>query len=221
MGKIAVILGNGDFPRKEYPLYLLGAADYVVCCDGAFGAYLRWMKRSGSDRLPNAVVGDLDSAPVALRKKYGHLMVHITEQDDNDQTKTFNHVLDNYPDVSEIVFLGGTGKREDHTLGNMSLLMEYARTREEVTSGEVKIQMISDYSTIFPITDSIDIDCGIGRRISLFSPDNSLKISSEGLEWPTDEVVFDNWWKATLNRATADTVRLKFSHPSIALIVMD
>jgi hypothetical protein len=34
-------------------------------------------------------------------------------------------------------------------------------------------------------------------------------------------VVFDNWWKATLNRASADIVTLTFSHPSIALLILD
>jgi hypothetical protein len=34
-------------------------------------------------------------------------------------------------------------------------------------------------------------------------------------------VVFDAWWKATLNRADEDVVRLKFSHPSVALIILD
>ena len=64
-------------------------------------------------------------------------------------------------------------------------------------------------------------DCGIGRQISIFSPDNSLRIKSSGLAWKTDEVVFDNWWKATLNRATQDRVRLEFSHRSIALVMMN
>jgi thiamine pyrophosphokinase len=65
------------------------------------------------------------------------------------------------------------------------------------------------------------MDCGTGRRVSIFSPDNSLRIHSEGLEWPLDNVVFDNWWKATLNRACDDRVRLEFNHKSIALIILD
>ena len=81
--------------------------------------------------------------------------------------------------------------------------------------------MVSDSGTAFAVNDTIDIDCGIGRSVSLFSPDNSLNIRSEGLEYPTDEVVFDNWWKATLNKASRDTVRLTFSHRSIALIMME
>ena len=39
--------------------------------------------------------------------------------------------------------------------------------------------------------------------------------------YATDGVVFDNWWKATLNRASQDTVRLEFSHRSMALIILN
>ena len=67
----------------------------------------------------------------------------------------------------------------------------------------------------------MEIDCGIGRQVSIFSPDNSLKIRSKGLEYPTDEVVFDNWWKGTLNKASQDNVRLEFSHRSMALVILD
>lgn len=100
----------------------------------------------------------------------------------------------------------------------MSLLMEYCRMFD---LGSVSVDMVSDYSTAFAITGSCELHVGQGREVSIFSPDNSLKIRSKGLEWPTDDVVFDNWWKATLNKASEDVIRLEFSHKSLALIVMD
>lgn len=220
MGKSAVIIGNGLFPKKEYPLYLLGQADHIICCDGAFSNYLRYSRSAGVTRLPDAIIGDMDSLSPAAQKEYGSLIVRVDDQDTNDQTKAFRHVIGNFRDVTDIFFLAATGKREDHTIGNMSLLMEYAGY-PEVTDRGIRLQMISDFSTILPVTDSISMECGQGRAISIFSPDSSLRICSEGLRWPTDNVVFDNWWKATLNRASEDTVKLTFSHPSIALIVMD
>ena len=107
----------------------------------------------------------------------------------------------------------------------MSLLMEYPRLfglagLPEQSRGPV-LDMVSDYGTMFAVTDSCELAVGEGRRISLFSPDNSLTLKSEGLVWPTDEVVFDNWWKATLNRASEDVVRLHFSHPSRVLVFFD
>ncbi len=220
MGKSAAIIGNGLFPKKEYPLYLLGQADHIICCDGAFSNYLRHSRSAGVTRLPDAIIGDMDSLSPAAQKEYGSLIVRVDDQDTNDQTKAFRHVIGNFRDVTDIFFLAATGKREDHTIGNMSLLMEYAGY-PEVTDRGIRLQMISDFSTILPVTDSISMECGQGRAISIFSPDSSLRICSEGLRWPTDNVVFDNWWKASLNRASEDTVKLTFSHPSIALIVMD
>ena len=87
--------------------------------------------------------------------------------------------------------------------------------------GEITIEMVTDEGTIFPINDTIEFECGPGRSISIFSPDNSLKIRSEGLAYPTDDVLFDNWWKATLNKTVQDKVRLELSHKSIALIILD
>lgn len=220
MNRSAVIIGNGDFPKKEYPLYLLSRADYIVCCDGALDRYLRYTRDHSMTRLPDAVIGDMDSISASSRKKYAHLAVKVDDQETNDQTKAFDYVIRTFKDVSEIIFLAAIGKREDHTLGNMSLLMEYAR-RDDVKASGIHIEMVSDYSTIIPVTDSTELDCGQGRSISIISPDSSLRIRSEGLQWPTDNVIFDNWWKATLNRASEDTVKLTFSHPSAALVIMD
>ena len=219
MTRTAVILAAGAFPTKPYPLYLLQSADIVVCCDSAFAKYLRRMPRIfGGERLPDVVIGDMDSLAASLRRAYQDIIVHETEQDHNDQTKAVRYILGHYPDVREIHILGSTGLRADHTIGNLSLLMEYPRM---FGTADVAIDAVSDYGTAFALTDSAELHVGAGRRFSLFSPDNGLRIRSEGLQWPTDDVVFDNWWKATLNRTTADIVRLTFSHPSRALVILD
>ena len=221
MHKTVVIICDGRFPKSDYPRYLIGTADFIICCDGALQKFLRASEAIfGRKRLPDIVVGDMDSLSPALRKRHGDIIVQIDEQEHNDQTKAFRWALENIEGISQIYILGATGEREDHTIGNISLLMEYARTYDLESRG-INVEMVSDHATIFAVTDTCEMDCGEGRRISIFSPDNSLRIKSEGLEWPTDEVVFDNWWKATLNRASQDHVKLKFSHRSIALIMMD
>ncbi len=214
----AVIIGGGEFPKKEYPRELIRRADVIVCCDGnALKAFLRNRGKIFKDgkREPDAIVGDMDSMSPKLAGEYSGILVKIDEQDDNDQTKAFHHVLEHYPEVDTIHFIAATGKREDHTVGNLGLLMEYA------SESSLTIDMVSDHSTAVPVTDSCELVVGKGRRISLFSPDNSLTIKSRGLVWPTDEVVFDNWWKATLNRSSEDVVALELSHKSLVLVVVD
>lgn len=217
----AVIVGNGQFPKKEYPLYLLESADYVVCCDGALDTYLRHF-RNRTLRRPDVVIGDMDSLSKKAAAKFSDIAVRIEEQETNDQSKAFHYILEHFPDVDTVHILGATGKREDHTIGNLSLLMEYAREMRRQDCGRtVFVDIVSDWSTAFAVTDSCDLNIGEGRSISIICPDNSLNIKSEGLVWPTDNVVFDNLWQATLNRASADRISLTFSHPSIALIILN
>ena len=219
MLKTVVIICDGQFPKSEYPRYLIGSADFIVCCDGALRKFVRNSKAIfGEERKPDLVIGDMDTLPVSWQKKYSDIIIKETEQDHNDQTKAVRWVLGNITDIDHIYIIGATGGRADHTIGNLSLLMEYTRMFE---LGETIIEAVSDEGTMFAVNDTVEFDCGVGRSVSIFSPDSSLKIRSEGLEYQTEDVVFDNWWKATLNRASQDNVRLEFSHRSMALIVLN
>lgn len=209
-----VILCNGLFPTEPYPLFLLDHAEGVVCCDGA----LQKLLAHNPDARPLVIVGDMDSLPKELQERFQDCLFHETEQDYNDLTKAMRWVLSHHPEVEEITILGATGLREDHTIGNLGLLMEYTRLFD---LGDRRVTMVSDYGSAFAITDSSDLHLGEGRRISVFSADNSLHITSEGLEWPLDGVVFDAWWKATLNRTSAPIVSLHFNHPAPVLVMVD
>jgi len=209
-----VILCDGAFPTEPYPLYLLDSAESVVCCDGALVKYLEHFP----DRTPLAVVGDMDSLPSEVKEQFSGILFPESEQDYNDMTKAMRWVLREHPEVQEIEILGATGLREDHTIGNLGLLMEYTRLFD---LEDRKVSMVSDYGTAFAITDSCELHLGEGRRFSFFSADNSLKVQSKGLQWPLDGVVFDAWWKATLNRTTEPIVSLTFNHPSAALVMVD
>ena len=219
MEKSIVIICDGDFPKKEYPQYLIGSADFIICCDGALSKFLRHSKKIfGAERLPDLVIGDMDTLSAAMQKKYAEIIVRESEQEHNDQTKAVRWALENIEGIGSIHILGATGGRADHTIGNLSLLMEYTRMFD---LNGIDIEAVSDDCTAFPVNDTIEIDCGEGRQMSIFSPDSTLRIKSEGLMYSTDDVVFDNWWKATLNKTSQDRVRLEFNHPSMALIIMN
>ena len=214
-----VIICDGAFPKTEYPRYLISSADFIICCDGALRKFIRNSTAIfGEERLPDLVIGDMDTLPMTMQKKYADIIIKENEQEHNDQTKAVRWAVNNLEGIEAIHILGATGGRTDHTIGNVSLLMEYTRMFD---LGEIVIEMVSDNGTIFPIKDTTEFECGPGRSVSIFTPDNTLKIKSKGLEYPTDDVVFDNWWKATLNKSTDDNVRLELSHRSIALIMLD
>lgn len=219
MHRTVVIICDGAFPKTEYPRYLIRTADFIICCDGALKKFISHSKAVfGEDRLPDLVTGDMDTLSAALQKKYADIIVREEEQEHNDQTKAVRWALNNLKGIETIHILGATGGRTDHTIGNVSLMMEYTRM---FNLEEISIDMITDEGTIFPINDTIEFDCGEGRQVSIFTPDNSLRIKSEGLMYPTEDVVFDNWWKATLNTSVRDNVRLELSHRSIALVILN
>lgn len=209
-----VIIAKGAFPRKEYPKYLISSADAVVCCDGALAA----LEKRGI--VPDVVIGDLDSVCQHTLGRFKGIKVHDPNQENNDLSKAFDYVMSHYDGIDAIHIIGATGMSEAHTIGNLSLLMEYEKNYGLSAKG-INVDIVSDYCTAFAIADSCELHLGTGRRVSIFSPDPTLNIKSSGLKWQTDSVVFDNWWKATLNIASDDVVRLEFNHPSQALIILD
>ena len=209
-----VILAAGEFPRKAYPKILLFGADKVVCCDSA----LKTALRLGIN--VDVGIGDMDSVSTPVLEKFKGKIVQVPEQETNDLTKAMRFVLEEWPEADQIVILGGTGKREDHTVGNLSLLMEYEKQYGLWERG-ISVQMISDWSTAFAVGNSCSLMVGEGRSVSLLTCDTTLKLKSEGLEWPLEGVELSNWWRATLNRATSDEIKLEFSHPAPLLVILN
>lgn len=115
----AVILANGDYPTAPQPLQLLRQAPYICCCDGGANEYI------ARGHMPHIIIGDGDSLCPAYRERYAALIHHNPDQETNDQTKAvqYLHALG----MHRIAIVGATGKREDHTIGNLSLLIEYMR----------------------------------------------------------------------------------------------
>ena len=242
-----VIIGNGGFPRKKAIYGFICKCRLVIFCDGAFSRFTAAKDPYGLKErilsLPCIVTGDMDSIKPEMKgflSAKGVLKPN-PDQETNDQTKAFETAMDwiskdirrrqhtaaasapdNAPDSYryKINFIGITGLREDHTIGNMGLLMEYAG-HKAVKDGQVALRMISDYCIAFPMTGSGSFECGTGRAVSIFSLDPSLRLVSDGLQWQTENVRFTNWWQATLNRSSKERVALEFSHPSKVLVTLD
>ena len=113
----AVILGNGDFPSHAVPLGILRNAPHIVCCDGAGISLIE------RGIVPDAIIGDGDSLPQKFKEEYGHIIHIVNEQEHNDQTKATLFCRNR--GYRRIAYIGATGRREDHTIGNISLLMDY------------------------------------------------------------------------------------------------
>ncbi len=182
----AVILANGEYPTAEIPQNILLEAPYVVCCDGAANKYI------DMGFLPDAIVGDGDSLKEEYRKRFASILYCIDEQESNDQTKAVQFLLKQ--EKRHIVIVGATGKREDHTLGNISLLIEYARMGATVCT-------CTDYGIFIPCSGKCTMQSYPGQQISIFNF-TAKEFRSTGLKYPLFD--FTNWWQGTLNECTGD-----------------
>ena len=184
-----VILAEGDYPTHELPLGILNSCDKVICCDGAANTYINIGK------LPLATIGDGDSINEELKSKLN--FIFVPDQETNDLTKAINYAKD--LGYKNIAILGATGKRECHTIGNISLLMEYKKMGLNVT-------MFTDYCSIFPCKDYICIDSKAGQQISIINF-GATNLTSEGLRYPIYD--FTALWQGTLNECTSNKCSIK------------
>lgn len=190
-----VILANGLFPVHKTPLCVLRSAKRVVCCDGA------------ADRLvetgiePAWIVGDLDSVTDAVRGRFPERLVKVHEQATNDLAKAFRFCLSR--GWTDLAILGATGLREDHMLGNLSLLADFAR--------EASVVMLTDAGWFTPLLAPARLPSCAGQQVSIFALDPRSSVSAEGLKYPVAGLCLERWWTASLNEACGESFRLDFS----------
>jgi thiamine pyrophosphokinase len=190
-----VIVADGIFPQHEIPLGYIKKAKRIVCCDGSTQSLLL------VGLQPDAIVGDMDSLSYELATKFADRLFPDENQDTNDLTKAIKWCTE--MGYLEIVIVGGTGKREDHTIGNISLLAEYVRN--------VNVIMVTDTGILKPLLKSSEIYSFSGQQVSIFSIDPETEVTSYGLKYPLNRTKFANWWVATLNESLGDKFSLEFN----------
>lgn len=189
-----VILANGAFPEKRIPLSILRKAKYIVCCDGAINNLSKTMI------VPQAIVGDCDSLSIENNRRYSGIIHRIGDQETNDLTKAVMFCLEQ--GRKKITILGATGKREDHTIANVSLLCEYKK--------DADVEMITDYGVFTAIDETSLFESYQGQQVSLFSIDQE-DVTTHNLKYEVKRRVFTNWWQATLNESLADSFTIETS----------
>jgi len=184
-----VILAAGDFPKKGGEAWkLLISAKRVVACDSAANAYHRRFRR-----WPTVIIGDLDSVVLPVPSRAA-TVVHVPNQDTNDLEKAISYCAKR--GWRSPIIVGATGKREDHTLGNVFRGLEHG------------LEIVTDHGRFLPFRGKLTLRLKKGTPVSVFAPDPKTRMMSKGLEWPLDGVRFRNLFCATLNRASAKTVTL-------------
>lgn len=186
-----IILADGDFPSHDVPLSLLKGCSYLCCCDRAGAEAIR------RGYHVDAIVGDGDSLSDAFKTEHADILHLVSEQEDNDQTKATRFCIEK--GFRRIAYLGCTGKREDHTLGNISLLFDY---RNDL---HIQPTMITDHGIFIPSRGEKVFETQQGQQVSIFNKSCS-RLTGDGLRWQLRP--FDNLWQGTLNEALGETITI-------------
>jgi thiamine pyrophosphokinase len=189
----SVIVADGNFPHHEIPLGYIKNAERIICCDGSTENLIK------AGFIPDAIVGDMDSLDQSIAGRFHDRTFRVSEQDTNDLTKAVDWCLER--GYSDLVILGATGKREDHTLGNISLLTEYIKV--------VNVKMITDTGILLALTRSSSVQSFPGQQVSIFSINPETEITSSGLRYPLQRKKLTNWWVATLNESQDESFYLE------------
>ncbi|SRR5450759_1211318 len=189
-----VIVADGTFPQHQIPLGYLKNAKRIICCDGSAQNLIL------AGMLPEAIVGDLDSLNDDLANRFSDRIFPDESQETNDLTKAVSWCCK--MGYKDIVIVGATGKREDHTIGNISLLAEYIKY--------LNVIMVTDTGILQSFLESSQISSFPGQQVSIFSIDPETEVTSHGLRYPLTRTKIKNWWFATLNESLGDSFSLEF-----------
>ena len=90
--------------------------------------------------------------------------------------------------------------REDHTLGNISLLMRYFR--------ELQVDgiMFTDHGFFTPAFGDRTFSSQQGQQVSIFNF-GCTRLTSSNLKWPCSP--FNQLWQGTLNEALSDSFSIQ------------
>lgn len=178
--------------------WALGVAPRLVAADGGARVAL------AAGRVPEAVIGDLDSIAPGDRARLPAAAVHrVAEQDSTDFDKCLARIA-----APLVLGLGFLGARLDHTLAALSALVRH----------DGACLLVGGEDVAFHVARHVALDLPPGSRLSIF-PMAPVTGRSRGLEWPIDGLVLAPAGRiGTSNRATGP-VEIDFDGPGAVVIV--
>ena len=168
----ALLICNGEPPRRKLAIQIADEASLIVAADG--GANIA---RTLGIR-PGVIIGDLDSVTKQTLKFFASAEhIRVRRQDNTDLEKALDHLVDKKQ--TSVTILAATGKRLDHTLGNLAVLWNYTRS--------LAITVVADDWIAVPIDGTLKAEAKVGTTVSLIPFGACSGITLRGLQYPLTE----------------------------------
>lgn len=203
--KKALILANGETPSKRLIQTLKKSVDLFVCADGGANIAQRLKLR------PDVIIGDLDSVFASTLKRFPHAQqVHLDDQNSTDLEKAVSWVIDQGYD--EIVVTGTSGKRIDHTIGNLGVLVKFHK--------HARISFIHDDGELLFVGRKIEVSAEPGTLISLLPLNRCEGVTTQNLKYPLNHEVLELGFRdGTSNEVISNPIRITVEKGNLLLFL--
>ena len=174
---IVLILANGELHQSLTLQQLAKEADCIIAADGG-ARHCEIL-----ERLPDTLIGDLDSVPAKLLKDYKtrdiEILQHPERKNATDLELAIDHAIKR--GATQIYFAGMLGGRWDMSLSNIFLLAcdKYNKTRLSILNSDCVLHIVHPGKHSFKTK--------IGQRVSLLPlKEDAQHITLTGFEYPLD-----------------------------------
>ncbi len=204
--KKAIILANGDAPSNGQVKYLQKVGyKKIVCADGGANSAKKL------NITPDIIIGDLDSITEQNKKYYSNKseILEVKRQNDTDVEKVLKYLIRKR--YNEVVLLGATGDRLDHTICNLGIVIKFF--------DKINISIVHEKSFLRAYKNNTDLITIPGETISIYGFDSKTKITSKGLKYPLKNIALPFGKKeSTSNVALSNKISLKITGGIIFVI---
>jgi thiamine pyrophosphokinase len=204
----ALIITGGECPPPELLERLAAESELVIAADSGLDA------ARAAGILPDIVVGDFDSLKDMAGLDSipsGRILAFSREKDDTDTEIALATAWENGSDY--VILAGGGGGRLDHLLGIWALFSR-GRTPLEWHTGDESVYFLR-------VGESAAYKLPPGSTVSVFPArgDESHGMSSSGLKWPLDGLVWASGHYGISNQSLGGEVRISAGSGSLLIIL--
>jgi thiamine pyrophosphokinase len=200
-----IIICDGIAPSKSQILKLLNKNTTLIATDGgANTAYQLGFE-------PEYIIGDMDSySPTGNEKAE---VLRIDDQETNDLEKALNLALKK--GFKNVIVLGATGKRLDHTLKNLSVLLQFNPEFDSIIFKD-------HHSDIFLIDSPFRQQYPVGTTISLYPLSGRVDgIITKGLQYPlNNESLINGIRDGSSNKTIKKEIEITYKRGDLLLFVI-
>ena len=170
--KPVIIIVNGPLPPEEFVQKYIEHAYMIICADGGAN------RIAGFEIQPDIIIGDMDSVTKETLQKLSNItLIRRPEQESSDLQKALEFIESRVQGKQKVVVLGASGERQDHFLGSISLLPQFA--------DRLSVEIVDEWCTIRFVGKHMMITGVPGQIVSLWSLSaKATGVTTTGLKYP-------------------------------------